>query len=100
MDERRNIVFNEKLYQVNKFTEACIYYCCSKFAYGCGARLIKKENDLTLKGSHICTQNDSNQLQTIEAITNAESFTNSFIREKSSRLELYPHQIYESLLLT
>ncbi|KAF0990409.1 hypothetical protein HZS_7354 [Henneguya salminicola] len=51
---------------------------------------------MTLKGSHICTQNDSNQLETTEAITNAESFNNSFICEKSSRLELCPHQIYEN----
>ncbi|KAF0990809.1 hypothetical protein HZS_3555 [Henneguya salminicola] len=100
MDERRKIVLNEKRYQVNKSTKACIYDRCSKFASGCGARLIKKGIDMTLKGSHVCTQNDSNQLETTEAIKNAESFNNSFICEKSSRIELYPHQIYESLLLT
>ncbi|KAF0990420.1 hypothetical protein HZS_7384 [Henneguya salminicola] len=93
MDEKRTIFFNEKLYQVNKSTDAGIYYRCSKFASGCGARLIKK-------GSHICAQNDSNQLETKKAISNAESFTNSFICEKFSRFELCPHQIYESLLLT
>ncbi|KAF0986984.1 hypothetical protein HZS_7178 [Henneguya salminicola] len=85
MDERRKIFFNEKLYQVNKPTEACIYYRCSKFDSGCGSRLFKKRNDMTLKG---------------KATTNAESFPNSYICEKCSRLELYPHQIYESLLLT
>ncbi|KAF0993320.1 hypothetical protein HZS_4673 [Henneguya salminicola] len=96
MDERRKIVFNEKLYQVNKSTEACINYRCSKFTSGCGDRLIKKGNDMTLKGCHISAQNDSNQLEITEAIKTAESFTNSFICEKSSGIELYPHQIFEN----
>ncbi|KAF0989484.1 hypothetical protein HZS_935 [Henneguya salminicola] len=85
-------------------TKSCIkcMYLLSFFeiASGCGARLIKKGNDRTLKGSHICTQNDYNQLETTEAITNAENFTNSLKCEKSSRIELNPHQIYENLLLT
>ncbi|KAF0989682.1 hypothetical protein HZS_7470 [Henneguya salminicola] len=49
MDERRKIVFNEKLYKVNKSTEACIYYRCSKFASGLVLVSLKKEVIFVLK---------------------------------------------------
>ncbi|KAF0991963.1 hypothetical protein HZS_4164 [Henneguya salminicola] len=83
MDERRKIVFNKKLYQVNKSTEAYIYYYCSKLA-----------SVISLLKTILINWRLHKLLQAQRASPIY------FICEKSSRRELYPHQIYESLLLT
>ncbi|KAF0985584.1 hypothetical protein HZS_4000 [Henneguya salminicola] len=43
-----------KLFVTKSCIKGIIYYRCTKFASGCGAQLIKKGNDMTLKESHIC----------------------------------------------
>lgn len=100
MADRKKLFYKDYLYQVNKFTESTVYYPCSKFGSGCVARLIKKRNEVTLKGHHSCVEdNISHQLEPPMANIDSKEIVNSFIGEKATKLELYPHQIYENLLL-
>ncbi|KAF0991529.1 hypothetical protein HZS_4308, partial [Henneguya salminicola] len=80
---------------INETLKFFVYYRCSK----CESQLCPKIN-ITVKGEP--TFNHKLNIQFLNSETTlapSTTFVDTFILEKSAILSLYPHQIYESLLI-
>lgn len=96
----KKLFYQGHYFRFNSRKKESIYYKCSKYdSSQCRARLNIKNSNYILKGVHTCS--DDSIISVIPQSTdiNPKEFTDSFINQKSLCLEVYPNQIFESLLL-
>ena len=88
-------------YEKNRTYSDKTYYRCAKIkSSGCSAKLSKVENTICLKGEHTCKKDNLLTIQ-IPDMSNKipfDQYIDKYINDSSIKLDLYPHQIYQSLL--
>ncbi|KAF0986159.1 hypothetical protein HZS_5517 [Henneguya salminicola] len=73
--------------------------CSRSLRDKCNARLVVKNDFITTKGNHCCKQIRSEKADIPEFETSPNDFVDKFIKEKASKVDLYPNSIYQELLI-
>jgi hypothetical protein len=80
-------------YHLNSQRGTTEYYRCARFqTQGCTARIILKNNKVTVRGEHTCTE------PTTAMVNTTQEFINHFLMEQAKNLSKYPNAIYQDLL--
>lgn len=97
---QKKLFFSGYSYRYSYKNKNSLYYKCSKYdSSGCKARLIVNGERNSLKGSHTCSVGRIVEISSINQDITPVEYTNSYIAQKAMQLELFPNQIYQSLLL-
>ncbi|KAF1743778.1 hypothetical protein MXB_5316, partial [Myxobolus squamalis] len=96
----RKLFFQGCNYRLSSINKNTAYYKCSRYdsANFC-ARLLIKQDSKVLKGIHVFLEIAAIIIPSETFEVESEVFLNNFIHEKALCLDLYPQQIYQTLLL-
>lgn len=96
----KKLFYHGHYFRFNSRKGGSIYYKCSKYdSSRCRARLNIKNGNFIIKGVHTCSQDSMISVIPQPIDSNPTEFADSFITQKSQCLEIYPNQIFQSLLL-
>ncbi|KAF0989774.1 hypothetical protein HZS_5301 [Henneguya salminicola] len=85
--------------KINKSGKTIYYRCRKSLPDKCEARLIFKNDIITVKGNHSCKPIQSTKTEIPRLEISPEDFVNEYINEKASRVNLNQNSIYQELLM-